>query len=75
VVGVDPAEQGRGLGSVLTLIGLRHLADRLTASSQATVMLYVEADNSAAVSTYRKLGFEVSGVDVAYADVACTIDR
>lgn len=67
VVGVDPAAQGRGLGAALTLIGLHHLADRLTASSQPTVMLYVEADNSAAVNTYRKLGFEVFGVDAAYA--------
>ncbi|OMC31668.1 mycothiol synthase [Mycobacterium sp. GA-1841] len=63
VVGVDPAAQGRGLGSVLTLIGLHHLADR----SCSTVMLYVEADNSAAVATYRKLGFEVFSVDAAYA--------
>ncbi|MHC9294458.1 mycothiol synthase [Mycobacterium sp. LTG2003] len=67
VVGVDPEAQGRGLGAALTLIGLHHLADRLTASSQPTVMLYVEADNSAAVNTYRKLGFEVFGVDAAYA--------
>ncbi|WP_448468281.1 mycothiol synthase [Mycolicibacterium sp. XJ870] len=67
VVGVDPAAQGRGLGSVLTLAGLHHLAERLTASSQPTVLLYVEADNSAAVNTYRKLGFEVFAVDVAYA--------
>ncbi|MGV0812338.1 mycothiol synthase [Mycolicibacterium boenickei] len=63
VVGVDPAAQGRGLGSVLTLVGLHHLADR----SLATVLLYVEADNSAAVATYRNLGFEVFTVDVAYA--------
>ncbi|MEV0672360.1 mycothiol synthase [Mycobacterium sp. NPDC050441] len=63
IVGVDPAAQGRGLGSVLTLLGLHHLAER----SLATVLLYVEADNSAAVATYRNLGFEVFGVDVAYA--------
>ena len=68
VVGVDPAAQGRGIGATLTLIGLHHLADRLTGNSQASVMLYVEADNSAAVNTYRRLGFEVFGVDVAYAD-------
>jgi mycothiol synthase len=67
VVGVDPAAQGRGVGATLTLIGLHHLADRLRRSSQPTVMLYVEADNSAAVSAYQRLGFEVSGIDVAYA--------
>ena len=67
VVGVDPAAQGRGLGRVLTLIGLHHLAERLSDSSHPMVMLYVEADNAAAVATYRKLGFEVFGVDVAYA--------
>jgi mycothiol synthase len=64
VVAVDPTTQGRGIGALLTLVGLRHLADRLGAES--TVMLYVEANNSAAVRTYRKLGFEVFGTDVAY---------
>ncbi len=29
-------------------------------------MLYVEADNSAAVKTYQRLGFDVSSVDAAY---------
>ncbi|KUI11524.1 mycothiol synthase [Mycobacterium sp. GA-1285] len=67
VVGVDPAAQGRGLGGVLTLTGLHHLAERLSASPNPVVMLYVEGDNSAAVSTYRKLGFEVFAVDTAYA--------
>ncbi|MCT7657662.1 mycothiol synthase [Mycobacterium deserti] len=67
VVGVDPQAQGRKLGAALTLIGLHHLADRLSASSQPTVMLYVEADNSAAVKTYERLGFGVHSVDAAYA--------
>jgi mycothiol synthase len=67
VVGVDPAAQGRGIGATLTLVGLHHLAQRLSGSSQPTVMLYVEADNSAAVNTYRRLGFEVASIDVAYA--------
>jgi mycothiol synthase len=29
-------------------------------------MLYVEADNSAAVKTYQRLGFDVFIVDAAY---------
>lgn len=64
VVGVDPAAQGRGLGALLTLVGLHHLADRL--GPGADVMLYVEADNSSAVTTYQRLGFEVFSADVAY---------
>ncbi|MDT5334309.1 MAG: mycothiol synthase [Mycobacterium sp.] len=67
VVGVDPAAQGRGLGATLTLVGLHHLAERLLKSEQSVVMLYVEADNSAAVKTYQRLGFDVFSVDAAYA--------
>lgn len=67
VVGVDPAAQSRGLGAVLTLTGLHHLAERLSGSADPIVMLYVEADNAAAVKTYQKLGFEVAVVDAAYA--------
>ena len=67
VVGVDPAAQGRGLGATVTLVGLHHLAERLSDSEQPTVMLYVEAENSAAVKTYQRLGFDVSTVDAAYA--------
>ncbi|KQY33446.1 MULTISPECIES: mycothiol synthase [Nocardia] len=62
VVGVDPAAQGRGLGRLLTLAGLRHL--RATGSSE--VLLYTEADNTAAVHTYSKLGFAPAHIDVAY---------
>jgi mycothiol synthase len=67
VVGVDPAAQGRGLGATLTLVGLHHLAERLSGSSAPTVMLYTEADNTAAVKTYERLGFTVFSVDAAYA--------
>lgn len=63
VVGVDPSAQGRGVGALLTLVGLHHLAE---AAGTSTVTLYVEADNSAAVNTYRKLGFELFSADVAY---------
>lgn len=67
VVGVDPSTQGRGLGAALTLTGLHHLAHRLAAPGRdAEVMLYVESDNTAAVKTYRRLGFEVATVDAAY---------
>jgi mycothiol synthase len=67
VVAVDPSAQGRGLGATLTLVGLHHLADRLSGSARPTVMLYVEGDNSAAVKTYQRLGFEIFSVDAAYA--------
>ena len=66
VLGVDPNEQTRGLGRALTLVGLHYLAERLD-NSHATVMLYTEAHNIAAVSMYRRLDFDVSGVDTAYA--------
>ncbi len=63
VVGVDPAEQGGGLGRALTAAGLRHLdADR----GLRTVLLYVDADNPAAVRVYERLGFTVHEVDLMY---------
>jgi mycothiol synthase len=67
VLGVDPSAQGRGVGRALTLAGLHHLALRLSGPADPTVLLYTEADNAAAVRTYQRLGFEVSGVDTAYA--------
>ncbi|MFL0182111.1 MULTISPECIES: mycothiol synthase [unclassified Mycobacterium] len=67
VVGVDPAAQGRGLGRVLTEIGLVYLADRLADVVEPIVLLYVEADNTAALRTYQQLGFDVHSVDTAYA--------
>lgn len=57
VVGVDPAAQGRGLGKLLTLAGLHHLAD------VAEVHLYVEADNEPAVQLYSGLGFTHAAAD------------
>ena len=67
IVGVDPAAQGRGLGRTLTLIGMHHLAELFSDADRPTVLLYVESDNTAAVKTYERLGFEVFSVDVAYA--------
>ena len=70
VVGVDAAAQGRGLGRILTQVGIDHLARRLRRHDDAEVMLYVEADNTAAVNTYRRLGFAVCNVDTAYRPAA-----
>ncbi|BBZ24514.1 mycothiol synthase [Mycolicibacter hiberniae] len=69
VVGVDPAAQGRGLGRVLTEVGLAYLAERLADADPPIVLLYVEADNTAALRTYEQLGFAVYSVDTAYAAV------
>lgn len=67
VVGVDPAAQGRGLGALLTAVGLRHLAERtVDGVPLAEILLYVDADNEPAVKVYTRLGFRVHTVDVMY---------
>ena len=62
VVGVDPDEQGSGLGRALTLAGLRHLRD--LGVDQA--MLYVDEDNVPAIRMYEGLGFTRATVDAMY---------
>ena len=62
IVGVSPQTQGRGLGRVLTLVGLHHLRSK----GLPTALLYVESDNTAAVHTYARIGFTKYHVDVAY---------
>lgn len=62
VVGVDPREQGHGLGGPLTALGVAHLARR----GLAEVELYVDGDNTAARRTYLRHGFEDAAVDVQY---------
>ncbi|MDO4920160.1 mycothiol synthase [Kocuria sp.] len=61
-VGVDPQHQGGGLGRALTAAGINHLAQR----GLQEVMLYVDAENTAAVALYDSLGFERWHVDVMY---------
>jgi len=62
VLGVRPGAQGGGLGKALTTIGLRHLA----AQALPTAMLYVDADNKAAVTVYERLGFVTHETDLMY---------
>ena len=72
VLGVDPSAHRRGLGQLLTAIGLEFLARRLAGSAEPAAMLYVESDNVAAVRTYQRLGFTTYSVDTAYAPAPTT---
>lgn len=62
VIAVHPHFHGLGLGRALTIAGLRHLAE----VGSITAMLYVEADNTAAVGLYESLGFRTAHTDVAF---------
>ncbi|MBM7367838.1 mycothiol synthase [Gordonia hydrophobica] len=67
IVGVDSTAQGRGLGALLTLAGLRYMAQlRVDGRTLDEVELYVEGDNTAALHTYTKLGFARYTADIAY---------
>lgn len=61
-VGVTPEAQGLGLGALLTRRGIEHLID----AGHKRVILYVDADNIAAVALYRKLGFRIADQDHMY---------
>ncbi len=62
VVGVDPAQQGRGLGPALTLAGLHSLQRR----GLDSVLLYVDESNATAVRVYERLGFTRAATDVCW---------
>ncbi|MEO6018920.1 MAG: mycothiol synthase [Knoellia sp.] len=62
VVGVRPAYQGRGLAGPLTGIGTAYLARQ----GCTEVELYVDGDNTRALATYRRAGFEDAAIHVVY---------
>lgn len=62
VIGVDPGQQGGGLGRALTIEGLAYLRD----CGLSNVMLYVDEDNCAAVRMYMALGFIRWTADAMY---------
>lgn len=69
VVGVDPDAHGLGLGTALTAVGLRHLWGRPIEA----IDLYVEGDNSPALTVYRRLGFTEKARDTLYAVESTTL--
>lgn len=68
VVAVDPGATGRGLGKLLTVAGLRHLAG----VGVEEVILYVDGDNDPAVALYAGLGFHEVRTEVQYRGVPRT---
>ena len=65
VVAVNPKAAGRGLGTVLTNVGLQHLRD----AGLASVLLYVDGDNFPAIAVYTGQGFDVERTEVQYRGV------
>ncbi len=62
VVAVNPRMAGRGLGTLLTNVGLAHLQ----AQGLRRVFLYVEGDNDPAIAVYTKQGFAVTRTEAQY---------
>lgn len=63
VVGLAADYRGRGLGTPILLLGLDHLR----AKGAERIILYVEADNAAAVKVYQNSGFAVAERHTVYA--------
>ncbi len=62
IMGVAPEHSGKGIGKAVTIAGLRHLRYQGIFSA----MLYVDADNIAAIKLYQSLGFTEWARDVLY---------
>jgi len=62
VLGVSPSERGTGLAKALSIRGLEHLRSK----GLPAAMLYVDADNQAAIGLYESLGFAHWDTDVMF---------
>lgn len=62
VVATNPKAVGRGLGSVLTNVGLSYLATQ----DVDEVLLYVDGDNAPAIAVYERQGFTTVRTEVQY---------
>lgn len=62
VVGVAPEAQGKGLGRLMTDVGLAHLAR----AGADRAVLYVEGDNAPALATYDRAAFRQDARHVQY---------
>ena len=62
VVATNPKAAGRGLGTLLTNVGLRHLASQ----GVDEVILYVDGDNDPAIAVYEGQGFTTVRTEVQY---------
>lgn len=62
VVAANPKAAGRGLGTLLTNVGLRHLATQ----GVDEVILYVDGDNDPAIAVYEGQGFRTVRTEVQY---------
>jgi mycothiol synthase len=62
VLGVSPELRGTGLARLLSIRGLEHLRSK----GLPAAMLYVDADNKAAISLYESLGFAHWDTDVMF---------
>lgn len=62
VVGVSPASQGMGLGKIVTIAGINWMLGQ----GVSEIELYVDSDNTGAVTLYKSLGFTLSSRDVMY---------
>jgi mycothiol synthase len=63
VLGIDPAAQGRRLGSLLTAQAMHAFG----AAGLQRVELYVEGDNTPAIRTYQRAGYRRERADLQYA--------